>query len=193
MNTVTGTRTRILDVAERLAQERGYNAFSYADVAAEVGVKTASIHYHFPAKGDLGRELAARYRAAFRARLDPASQIEDDPRRKLARYAQAYLDVLHDGGRMCLCGMLAADVATLPPAVRVEVQGFFAEQEAWLADVLDEGRRRGVLRFEGTADAEARVLVAALEGAMLVARAYGDAGRFQEAVRRLLATLEVER
>jgi TetR/AcrR family transcriptional repressor of nem operon len=190
MDGTTDTRTRILHVAERLAQERGYNGFSYADIAGQVGIKTASIHYHFPGKGDLGRDLAARYRAAFAVRLAGIDRAGADARGKLERYAQVYLDVLLDGDRMCLCGMLAADIATLPAEIRDEVLRFFADQEAWLSGVLEEGRQAGILRFAGSAHAQARVIVAALEGAMLVARAHGDAARFRDAASRLIGMLE---
>lgn len=191
MKTFGDTPTRILDAAERLAQTRGYNGFSYADVAELVGIRSAGIHYHFPSKGDLGRELVARYRTAFRLRLDEIDRSQDDPRRKLAAYADIYRHVLLDGQRMCLCGMLAADVATLPPAVRAEVDGFFAEQEGWLAAVLDAGRRAETLRFAGPPEGEAHLLVAALEGAMLLARVRGDGDRFRGIARRLLRALEV--
>lgn len=39
------TRGRILDVAQRLIQDRGYNGFSYRDVAAEVGIRAPTIHH----------------------------------------------------------------------------------------------------------------------------------------------------
>ena len=54
------TAARILDVAERLVQTRGFNGFSYADVASELDVTKASLHYHFPGKAELGQALIAR-------------------------------------------------------------------------------------------------------------------------------------
>ena len=59
----TDTATRILDVAERLAQTRGFNGFSYADIAAEVGITKAALHYHFATKAGLGQALIGRYAA----------------------------------------------------------------------------------------------------------------------------------
>ena len=61
----TDTATRILDVAERLVQVRGFNAFSYADVAAELQITKAALHYHFASKADLGSALVARYTGDF--------------------------------------------------------------------------------------------------------------------------------
>jgi len=59
------TRTAILDVAERLVQSRGFNGFSYADVAAELGITKAALHYHFRGKAELGESLISRYAERF--------------------------------------------------------------------------------------------------------------------------------
>src|ERR1700733_4336739 len=109
----TAAATAILDVAERLAQTLGYNGFSYADIAAQLGVTKASLHYHFPTKAELGRALIERYRTVFGAALEAIDQSDVTPREKLQRYVGLYDSVLSDE-RMCLCGMLAAEYATLP-------------------------------------------------------------------------------
>ena len=189
MQLQTDTSARILDAAQRLVQTRGYNGFSYADVAEHVGIRKASIHYHFPNKGDLGRELVARYRARFRRELARIGGGSGDTRRRLERYAGLYRAVLEDEGRMCLCGMMAADLVTLPEGVQEEVRGFFSENAAWLATVLGEGREAGALGFEGGPEAEAQLLLSSLEGAMLLARSHGGVPRFDAishpALRRL--------
>lgn len=177
---------RALDVAQRLVQVRGFNGFSYADVAEALGIRKASLHYHFPSKDDLGRALLARYRERFRNALDAIEAAVDDPRERLRRYARLYLSVLRDENRMCLCGMLAADFATLAKPVRAEIRRFFDDNEAWLSRVLEDGRARGLLAFKGSPAAAAVVLVSGLEGAMLVARSSGGSRRFQETARRLL-------
>lgn len=181
------TAERILDAAQRLIQSRGFNGFSYADIAEEIGIRKASLHYHFPTKDELGRALLTRYLERFRGALDAVDQATADPRERLRRYAGLYLGVLRDEERMCLCGMLAADVQTLARPVRDAVRRFFEMNEAWLAKVLEAGRKARVLRFKGSAAAEAVVLLSALEGAMLVARSIGGPARFEETARRLLA------
>lgn len=183
------TAERILDLAQRLVQTRGYNGFSYADIAEELGIRKASLHHHFATKEDLGRELMARYRRRFAQALAAIDAGGKDPRRRLQAYAGLYAAVLRDGDRMCLCGMMAADFTTLPRAVRDEVRRFFDANEAWLAGVLREGRRSRSLKFQGTPENEARLLLDGLEGAMLVARSYGDPARFDTTSRRLLAAL----
>src|SRR5271168_2663855 len=103
----TPAATAILDVAERLAQTRGYNGFSYADIAAELGVTKASLHYHLPFKAVLGRALIERYRGLFAAALEAIDrQVKESPE-KLKHYVELYNSVLSNE-RMCLCGMLAA-------------------------------------------------------------------------------------
>jgi len=183
------TADRILDVAERLLQVRGFNGFSYADIASELHVRNASIHYHFPTKSDLGTRLIARYQAAFRDRLDAIERGRGDARWKLRQYTRLYAKVLKDRNRMCLCGMLASDFQTLPRPVREGVRAFFDENEAWLARVLEQGRTDQVLRFDGPAHLAARLVLSSLEGAMLVARSYDDVARFESVAQRVVADL----
>jgi len=186
------TAARILDIAERLVQSRGYNAFSYADVAHAVGIRKASLHYHFATKADLGQALVARYRQAF---LEALRAIEADSagaRERLERYVGLYDGVLRRR-RMCMCGMLATDAATLPRGMRASVAEFFDENVAWLARVLEQGRKRRELRFTGAAAATAAFFVSTLEGAMLIAYGGGNHDHFSSAARRLLATVAPKR
>src|SRR5688572_31409706 len=108
VRTGTSTAVRVLDVAEELVQKRGFNGFSYADIAAELGITTASLHYHFPGKAELGRALIERYAGRSFQALAAIDQATTDPAAKLQAYADIYTDVLR-AGRMCLCGMLAAE------------------------------------------------------------------------------------
>jgi TetR/AcrR family transcriptional repressor of nem operon len=181
------TSDRILDVAERLAQSRGFNGFSYADVANELDLTKAALHYHFPGKAELGIALITRYAGRFMAALATIDAL-DDPRAELEAYAQVYLNVLDDQ-RMCLCGMLAAEYQTLPELMQDAVIAFFDDNERWLAAVLDAGRAQKKLTFAGNSQATARTIVGALEGAMLVARVHHDTDRFKASADRLLNTL----
>jgi TetR/AcrR family transcriptional regulator, transcriptional repressor for nem operon len=186
------TVQRILDVAERLVQTQGFNGFSYADIAAELGITKASLHYHFATKAALGSALIARYGEGFERALDGIDRSAADAREKLRRYADLYAEVLRRH-RMCLCGMLAADYTTLPAAMRAGVKDFFDRNESWLARVFEEGRKQRVLRFAGPPLESARLLLGSLEGAMLVARSYGEPERFTAAAQRLLAELSGRR
>jgi TetR/AcrR family transcriptional repressor of nem operon len=182
------TAERILDSAERLVQSRGFNGFSYADVAAELGVTKASLHYHFPGKAELGEALIGRYAARFADALEQIDAGGGTAPAKLAAYAGIYADVLRDR-RMCLCGMLAADYDTLPQPMRDSVLRFFDDNEAWLKDVVDQGQKEGSLHLDGSPREAARALVGGLEGALLISRPYDDPSRFEAAAARLLTSL----
>ena len=121
-----GTAARILDIAERLVQSRGYNAFSYADVAHAVGIRKASLHYHFATKADLGQALVARYRRAFLEALQGIEAREAAAPGRLRDYVALYGAVLRRK-RMCMCGMLATDAARLMAVVVLPTPPF------WLA------------------------------------------------------------
>jgi TetR/AcrR family transcriptional repressor of nem operon len=179
--------TRILDVAERLVQLRGFNGFSYADVAAELYVTKASLHYHFAGKAELGEALIRRYTTRFAEALAEIAEADVDAPAALEAYAELYAGVLRDR-RMCLCGMLAAEYQTLPRPMQDAVVRFFDENEAWLEAVLSRGRDEGTLQFRDSAKEAARLVVSALEGAMLTARPYGDVDRFEAAASALLAS-----
>ena len=182
------TASRILDSAERLVQVRGFNGFSYADVAAELDMTTAALHYHFPGKGELGRALIERYTERFVAALADIDERITGAPAKLDAYAGLYADVLR-GQRMCLCGMLAAEYQTLPDPMRAAVIAFIDANEAWVEKVLADGRRTGTIAVAGTPADAARLIVSGLEGAMLVARPYGDIARFDTAAAGLLASV----
>lgn len=184
----TDTASEILDVAERLVQFRGFNGFSYGDVASELEITTAALHYHFASKAELGEALIERYAARFADALAEIDERVADSPGKLDSYASLYLDVLRDH-RMCLCGMLAADYETLPKPMRHAVVRFFDDNEKWLGRVLKKGKAEGTLQFTGSASDAAQMIVSGLEGAMLVARPYGDTNRFRAAANRLLATV----
>ena len=183
-----GTAARILDVAERLAQVRGFNGFSYADIAAELGITKAALHYHFASKADLGEALIGRYAARFSEALTAIDATAPAPPAKLRDYAGLYAEVLRNQ-RMCLCGMLAAEYPTLPDAMRASVVSFFDHNETWLQHVLEQGRGDGSLQFNGSARNVARMIISCLEGAMLVSRPYGDVPRFQDAAASLVESL----
>jgi TetR/AcrR family transcriptional regulator, transcriptional repressor for nem operon len=182
------TSERILDIAERLVQVRGFNNFSYADIATELGITKASLHYHFPGKAELGQALITRYTERFSEALAEIDRELPDAPAKLEAYANLYAEVLR-GKRMCMCGILAAEYQTLPKPMRIAVIRFFDENQRWLAAVLTEGQAERTLRFTGTPEDVGQGVLSTLEGAMLVARPYGDLRRFNAAAGQLLAGL----
>jgi TetR/AcrR family transcriptional repressor of nem operon len=184
----SNTRSRILDIGERLIQIRGFNGFSYANVAAELSITKASLHYHFPGKADLGEAIITRYAERFVRALDAIDANLSSAPAKLIAYANLYADVLREE-RMCLCGMLASEYESIADPMRSAVIGFLDDNEAWLVAVLEQGRGEGSLRFTDSAACTARSIVSGLEGAMLIARPYRAVERFEAAATQLLAGL----
>ncbi len=188
MNT-TPVETSILDIAQELAQTRGYNAFSYRDISEVIGIKTSSIHYYFPTKGDLGEALVKRYRNNFKTALSLIDEQTHDPLKKLNLYMEIFKKTLHIENKVCLCGMLAADFTTLPQEVQAQVTSFFSDNETWLAKTLRTGKEHGCFHLNTSVDATAKIIIDTLEGAMMTARSFGDLKRFTNMTKWLLKSL----
>ncbi|TKC85878.1 TetR/AcrR family transcriptional regulator [Trinickia terrae] len=174
-------REQLLEQALTLMMTHGYNAFSYRDLSALVGVKTSSIHYYFPKKEDLALEAVNVYSTEVMASIrgiDEALPAD----KKLDRYAKLFGRVMGDGNQVCLCGMLAADIASLPEDVRHAVQAFYKTNEAWLTKVLEGGQAEGTLRFNGKAESVARTLFASFQGSVMASRLFHSKARLEEVV-----------
>jgi TetR/AcrR family transcriptional regulator, transcriptional repressor for nem operon len=180
----------ILDIAERLVRGHGYNGFSFRDIASQAGIKSASVHYHFPAKADLGVAVARRYTDRFMAGLGEP-QASKDP---LSAYVAAFRAGLTRDGQMCLCGVLGAENTALPAEVAREAKRFCELNLAWLERALSaRGEASGAERT--SLRRQALVILSALEGAMIVARNLGNHAAFDEVAEglteaRLLETCE---
>lgn len=171
----------ILEAAESRARLEGYNGFSFRDLADDVGVKSASVHYHFPTKAALMEALTTRYTSGFFAGLgDPADDAT--PSAELFdRFVGRFRDALVERDQMCLCGMLGAEITTLPEPVAHAVRAFFAQSQAWLTALF----ARAPETTEAVAASRADLTLAALEGALLVARTRGDHAAFERVVDHL--------
>lgn len=176
-----------------MVQSRGYNGFSYRDVAEHVGIQAATIHYYFASKGDLAAALVARYRKRFGQHRDALASAAERPRHRLELYSSLFRTLLTDHDQLCLGAMLAAEAASLPGKVIRETARFFEDNVSWLAGVMEDGRRFGDFVFVGSPVTQARMLFAALEGAMLMARASKDVATFSSVARAAIARLRADR
>ena len=170
----TNARETILAVARKTAQAHGYGGLSYRDLAAEVGIKAASIYHHFASKADLGAAVAKRYWEDTAAELDALLAETSDPVRCLRLYPGTFRRSLEDGNRLCLCSFMSAEYADLPEAVRREAQGFADVNIAWLAKVLVLA---GAVELQD-GEARARAIFTAVSGAQLYARSRSDVATF---------------
>ena len=160
----------ILAAAKRTAQAHGYGGLNFRELAQDVGIKHASVYYHFPTKADLGAAVARRYWEDAAAVLEAISQSASDPLDAVRRYPQTFRKALETGNRMCLCSFMAAEHDDLPEPVKAEVQTFADVNVAWLARMLSAMGGAGA----NDADQRARAVFAAVAGAQLVARSRSD-------------------
>lgn len=164
------TAQQILDVAQSMVRNRGYSAFSYADIAKEIGIRKASIHYHFPAKDDLVKELVKRYRDILSRKCFQIEQQKITPQEQLKKFVSLYRDGLSEN-QICLCGMLTADFVVLNSEIQAELKNFFAATESWLARLLQRGCEANAWQCTQSVELESKTIIAMLQGAQLLARA----------------------
>jgi len=186
---LSDTAERILDIAQDLIQRRGFNAFSYHDIAAPMGIRKASIHYHFPGKADLGQAVIARYRRNLAALMREAEIGNADHWTILAAYFHPYFEFARTGDKVCLCGALAGEFMALSADMQAQVSAFFRDHQDWLATLFARGRAAGAFAFAGSPGRMARAVFSALQGGLMVERATGDRRHLRETVAILEATL----
>jgi len=172
-------RDQILTSAQRLVQQRGFNGFSYADIAVEVGIRKASLHHYFPTKTDLGVALIEAYSGRLNSALLNISGSSLSADAKLGAYIALYRSSL-EAERMCLGGMLASEALTLDAAMLPSLKRFFIRNTEWLTEILAEGESQQLFMLNGSAADHARMLMSALQGALLIARATGDREAFEQ-------------
>lgn len=187
MNKGQTTADDIIRCARALIVKGGYNGFSYADISDVVGIRKASIHHHFPSKADLVRTLVAEYRAEAAAAFAGLDRNVPDPAEQLRAYVAYWEACITDASNpFCVCALLASEMDLLPKAVAIEVRAHFRTLSGWLASVFERGGNQGRLISTGTAQEAAETFMATVHGAMLSARAYGDANVFRRVTQSLM-------
>ena len=167
---INPTAKKILTVAQKSLQTKGFNGFSYRDLATEIGIKTSSIHYHFPTKDDLALAMVQAYHEAFKLELANIRSSQDNKRSQLEKYIELFESNLAVDNKFCLCGMLASEINSLSDRVKQAIQDFFVDNEHWLGQLIGDGQADGSFKNIGTPELIAAQLLATLEGAMLIGR-----------------------
>lgn len=172
---MSGTAERLMDLAERRMREAGYHGFSFRDLAAEIGIKSASVHHHFPTKAEMVIAIVHRHNERFAELVTP--KAGETPADVVRAYRNAFRRSLTEKGGMCLNGLFGAESGGLPSELLTQVEQFFASAASDLA------------RRIGGPDAEARAfaILALLEGALILARVHGDIDAFDKATADLVA------
>ncbi len=165
-------REKLEAAAQEMVQHKGMSGLSFRTLAAEVGIKSSSVHYHFPEKSDLGSALIQRYSSEFFAQLDVIAGRDDTLNAKI----KSFIDIFEEVGRqnkLCLCGMMAAEYEQLSSSNRQLLCDYFDNTEKWLIKQLEAHKED----YESTSNRKviARMIMSSLEGALLLDRIQGGA------------------
>ena len=163
-------REDILAAAKLVAQAHGYAGLNFRDLAEQVGIKAASVYYHFPSKADLAAAVAKRYWEDSATYLESLLQNSPGPREALRRYPETFRWALENDNRICLCSFMSAQFDDLPDAVKTEVQAFADVNIAWLKKTLLAAKVVGPRE----AEKRARAIYSGIVGAQLMARSRAD-------------------
>jgi AcrR family transcriptional regulator len=167
----TDTRRKILELSQDAMRQKGYGGFSYANIASQLNVKNAAIHYHFPSKEDLGVTLVQRERRRFEKWTARHSIRELDAWGKLDWFLSIYEHYSQGGTRVCYLGALENNFDALPARLQEEAKGLNSDLLSWLSELLRSGKESGSFDFAGAADSKALLLLSAVQGSLQVARA----------------------
>lgn len=176
------TKTVLLEVAEDVVRRRGFDAFSYADLADAVGIRKASIHYHFPTKAALSCALVERYHAELKAKCAAIAEIHATAQARLEALIGVYREALEDGQKVCLCVALVSSRESLSAETRLRISKFRGMMLDWLRDCFELALSDHSVPYVGDPSDEAYATLAMLEGAHLAARAVEDVDQFDRAV-----------
>jgi TetR/AcrR family transcriptional regulator, transcriptional repressor for nem operon len=163
-------KTAIMDAAERRIQHGGFGGFSFREIAADVGIKSSSVHYHFPTKEELAAAVIRRWSEETAKLIDEELKKDSNPVRV---WTKAFRGTALSKGRMCPCTVLGAGSQDLPAEVATEVRGFFKM-------CLDK------LVAEGLSTGNAAEVLSTITGALVVANALGDTAAYDRATKDLL-------
>ena len=181
-------RDELLRHAENLVRRRGYSGFSYADVSERVGIRKASIHYHFPTKEIMVSTVLDSYRQRYKNALTRIEAHSDNALDRIDAYGRLYLTGV-DKGLGCLCAALTAELEILPEELRAGTEAFFRAPLEWVQKVYEEGLRNRQVNSNLEGRAAARLVVTSLEGALMMERMLDGASGFELTLSSLRSSL----
>ena len=184
IDTKTDTKKLILDIAEDLLLDRGYNGFSYKDISTSLNIKNASIHYHFPAKTDLGVAIIRRATKRFERWAGYIDGKDLPYSKKLDEFFLLFKRFVEKNQQICLGGALETDFKTLPEEMQEETRLFISGTLSWLENFLAQGRKKGDFNFPGTAKDQALLMIACVQGVIQIVRVTTPSS-FDEAVKQI--------
>jgi TetR/AcrR family transcriptional repressor of nem operon len=170
-------REQLIEHTLVLIRRKGFNGFSYRDLAELVGVKTSSIHYYFPSKDDLVLEAVREYSARVHERIRAI-----DTRLPPAEQARQYLEPVRTGfstDQACLVGMLSADVLSLSEPVRAMMREYVQMHEKWLTGLFERAQPLRDKPYPVPPAQLAQVVYGSLQNGLMAARLFGTHERLE--------------
>ncbi|MEG3617075.1 TetR/AcrR family transcriptional regulator [Magnetovibrio sp. PR-2] len=164
------TRDKIVEIGDDLLQRRGFNAFSYQDIADQLGIRKASVHYHFSNKSDLGTALAERNANWALQTLQHIDTLQLTPWQQFDAFLTPFLARIRTCERMSPGAMLASELETLPQTVQERNFEYYLIIHTWLTRVLSLGRNSGEMYFATDPAIKADAVISMLEGAAVLAK-----------------------
>lgn len=169
MDAKIDTKKQIMDIAENLLLDRGYNGFSYKDISSALNIKNAAIHYHFPKKTDLGVAIIGRVINGFQQWASYIDSQDWPYSKKLNEFCQIF-KIFVEKNQVCLGGSLETDFETLPEEMQKELRRYISIVFQWLENFLAAGREKGEFNFPGSARDQTLLLVSSLQGIVQIVR-----------------------
>lgn len=165
------TRENIIEKADQFIRNKGYNAFSFKDISNDIGIKTASIHYHFPTKSDLGVATIKEHIARTEALKKRVAN--ESPLIKLEAFLEVQAQIKKEN-KVCIVGSLATDLNTLDESIKTELQGFAQIVITWLTEVLIEGKKLKIFDFEMAPRTKAIMIITNMVAIVQLSRLTND-------------------
>ncbi|NUN04939.1 MAG: TetR/AcrR family transcriptional regulator [Bdellovibrio sp.] len=185
---LTTTKAQALDLGRHYLQTLGYNAFSFQLIADELGIKKASLHYHFASKEDLGLALIADYEAAY---IESVEKMKDlSALQKLTRMTRIFCRMSQDQKKLCPLGVLAVDFNTVPAKMQKRLLDFHKIQQNWLITTLKQGLKEKSLKKDLDLNFTADLILAAIQGGLLMARVRGESATLENMLEKLIKDIK---
>jgi TetR/AcrR family transcriptional repressor of nem operon len=179
------TRERIVDAADRLVYERGYEHTSFADIASEVAISRGNFYYHFKTKDEILAAVIARRLDRTGAMLAGWEADGDSPAERIRSFVRMLvMNRVPISRHGCPVGSLCGELGKLAHPASDDARQLFTLFRDWLR------RQFALLGHEADADALAMHLLARSQGIAVLASAFGDEAFIEQEAAQLLAWLQ---
>ncbi|WP_343670253.1 TetR/AcrR family transcriptional regulator [Chitinophaga sp.] len=176
------TKEKIVGLADQLIKTKGFNSFSYKDIADPLAIRNAAVHYYFPTKADLGMAVIDQEINFMNTGIANWETLPEDQQ---LRHLIASFENKCNRHMVCIMGSLSPDYNTLPENMQARLRQFSASVIAWVTKCLENGQKKGIFHFKGTAGDRALLIVSNLLASLLLSRVMGETA-FENISKQLL-------